>query len=222
MTVNGQRMSKSLGNRHRSDRGGGAVRRRSAAAVSGEGDCLRRRRRFLVGALRRALQRRSREQPRQPGQPRHGDGRSVSAGAAGADRRRLGSRWRASGEQAVARLPDGDGRARAARRRGGRVSTDRRAPTSTSPHRRRGRWRRIRRPPIGSTQVLFDAAEAIRLAAVLLTPDHAGVERGDPAPRRASSRRPELRSRRPLAHRRRASARSGRTTVAAQGAHDDD
>ena len=50
MTFDGQRMSKSLGTIDRSDRGGAAIRRRSAAAVSREGDRLRRRRRFLVGS----------------------------------------------------------------------------------------------------------------------------------------------------------------------------
>ena len=62
-----------------------------------------------------------------------------------------------------------DGTVAARGRRGG-VSTDRRDQRVHRRARRRGRWRRIRRPPIGSRQVLFDAAEAIRLAAVLLAP----------------------------------------------------
>ena len=51
---------------------------RSAAAVPDEGDSVRRRRRLLVGAIRGALQRRSRQQPGQSRQPRHDDGREVS------------------------------------------------------------------------------------------------------------------------------------------------
>ena len=73
----------------RSDRGGRSPRRRSAAAVSRQGDRVWRRRRFLVEALRRALQRRPRQQPRQPGEPGLGDGRALPAGEA---RRR--KRWR--------------------------------------------------------------------------------------------------------------------------------
>ena len=146
-----------------------AVRRRSAAAVSGEGDRVRRRRRLLVGALRRALQRRSREQPRQPGQPRHGDGRAVSAGHG----------WRR-----LARRPDSS-RASASRSRPiiaarwtrfalhegaaaafGLIDATNEFIAATAP------WALAKDPASADrlTQVLFDAAEAIRLAAVLLAP----------------------------------------------------
>ena len=59
------------------------------------------------------------------------------------------------------------------------------------------------------TQVLFDAAEAIRLAAVLLTPVMPTSSGGNPAPRRRPVRPPAARPRRPLAHGRRAHARPG-------------
>ena len=78
ISVNGQRMSKSLGNVVDPDRGGGALRRRSAAAVSGQGSALRRRRRLHLRAAGREIQRRPREQPRQPREPRGGDDRAVS------------------------------------------------------------------------------------------------------------------------------------------------
>ena len=84
MTVNGQRMSKSLGTvidpieAERQTRFGMT---RSAAAVPHEGDRVRGRRRFFVGAIRRAVQRRPREQSRQPGQPSFRDGASVSEGS---------------------------------------------------------------------------------------------------------------------------------------------
>ncbi len=77
----GEKMSKSLGHRRRSARGGRAARPGSAAAVSDEGDRLRSGRRLLVGAVREVLQRRPREQPRQPRQPRDVDGATGIAGA---------------------------------------------------------------------------------------------------------------------------------------------
>ncbi len=46
---------------------------------------------------------------------------------------------------------------------------------------RRGRWPRTRPTPGGSTKVLFDAAEAVRVAAVLLTPVMPSSCRRDPA-----------------------------------------
>ena len=66
----GQRMSKSLGTSVDPVGRGAAVRPGPAAAVPHQGDLLRRRRRLHVGALRGALQRRPRQQPRQPGEPR--------------------------------------------------------------------------------------------------------------------------------------------------------
>ena len=59
----------------------------------------------------------------------------------------------------------------------------------------------------GSTQVLFDAAEAIRLAAVLLPPIMPASARRSCAASACDSDRLASRSRRPLAHRRRAGAR---------------
>ena len=64
--------------RRRPARGGAAVRARSAAAVSREGDRLRHGRRLQLGAVRRSIQRRSREQSRQPGEPHHRDGGALS------------------------------------------------------------------------------------------------------------------------------------------------
>ena len=78
---NGQRMSKSLGTAIDPDRGGRPVRSRSAPPVSHEGDRVRRRRRFLVGTLRRALQHRPGEQSRQSREPGGDDGASVSGRA---------------------------------------------------------------------------------------------------------------------------------------------
>ncbi len=77
MTFGGQRMSKTARDGHRSHRGGGPVRSRSASPVSHEGNCVRRRRRFLVGTLRRAVQHRPGEQPRQSREPSGDDGASV-------------------------------------------------------------------------------------------------------------------------------------------------
>ena len=65
------------------------------------------------------------------------------------------------------------------------------------------------------TQVLFDAAEAIRLAAVLLEPIMPSSSREILRRVGAPARRTQLRPRRPLAQRRRACARTGRTPLAA-------
>ena len=94
----------------RSDRGGGAVRRRPAAPVSRQGDRVRRRRRLLVGALRGALQRRPRQQPRQPGEPRRRDGGPIPAAAGWRRPRDRPVDWRDVAEQVVRRLPARDGR----------------------------------------------------------------------------------------------------------------
>ena len=72
------------------------------------------------------------------------------------------------------------------------------------------------------TQVLFDAAEAIRLAAVLLSPIMPASSAEILRRVGSSERRPAPRSRRALAQRRRASARSGRIAVAAQGDDNDE
>ena len=101
MSVDGQRMSKSLGNVVDPSEAASRHRRRSAAAVPGQGSDVRRRRRFLVGAAAGALQRRSRQQPRQPGEPDRGDGREVPR-RNGEGRRRAGAAWRPSQAQAVA------------------------------------------------------------------------------------------------------------------------
>ena len=126
MTLNGQRMSKTLGTVVDPVEAADAVRARSAPAVPHEGDRVRRRRRLLVGAVRRALQRRPREQPRQSGEPRDGDGASVSAGQPGARDGSASDQLVRLGEQVVQRLPARDGRARAARGRGGGLPPDRR------------------------------------------------------------------------------------------------
>ena len=69
------------GEHRRSARGGRSLRSRSAAPVPREGDSVRRRRRFHLGAVRGEVQRRPGEQPRQPGEPRGVDDRAVSAGS---------------------------------------------------------------------------------------------------------------------------------------------
>ena len=102
MTLNGQRMSKSLGTIvdpiEAADRlGADPLRLYLVKEIA-----VRRRRRLLVGALRRALQRRPREQPRQPGQPRRGDGGEVSRRSAGAGRRGAGTARAASASRRVA------------------------------------------------------------------------------------------------------------------------
>ena len=83
MTVDGQRMSKTLGNARsiRSTRPIGWGRTDplrlylvKEVSFGGDGD-------FSLGALRRAVQRRPREQPREPRQPRVGDGRTLPATA---------------------------------------------------------------------------------------------------------------------------------------------
>ena len=80
ISVGGQRMSKSLGN---------VVDPIEAAERFGadplrlyldEGSALRRRRRLHVGAARREIQRRPRQQPRQPREPRVGDDRALPQG----------------------------------------------------------------------------------------------------------------------------------------------
>ena len=169
MTMNGQRMSKSLGTIvdpiEAADRLGADPLRLylvKEIAFGGDGD-------FSWERVRRALQRRPREQSRQPGEPRGGDGRPLSPGAHWADRRRVGpagaarraggrrlparrwTRWRCTkGAAAAFRLIDATNEFIA----------------ETTP------WTLAKDPAAADrlTQVLFDAAEAIRLAAVLLSP----------------------------------------------------
>ncbi len=87
--------------------------------------------------------------------------------------------------------------------------------TCTSPTMRRGRSRKIRRKADRLTQVLFDAAEAIRLAAVLLSPIMPASSRARSCAASAhASEFARPRSRRPLALRRRAHAHSGCAALA--------
>ena len=74
----------------RPDRRGLQVRRGPSQAVPGEGDSLRAGRRFLVGAVRGAVQRRSREQPREPGEQARRDDREVLPGPAARGARDVG------------------------------------------------------------------------------------------------------------------------------------
>ena len=206
MTIDGQRMSKTLGTIIdpivAADRLG--RRRRSAAAVSDQGDRLRRRRRLLVGTLRRALQRRPREQPRQPRQPR----RRRWRGATGAASSRpaaaaIGSARAARRAGASPTTAAAMERLRAARGRRGGVPADRRRPTSSSPRPRRGRSAKdpahARSSDAGRCST---PAEAIRLAAVMLAADHAGIVPRDPPPGRRQPMDLNLDQRRPMAQRR--------------------
>ena len=170
----------------RSARCGGALRARSAAPLPREGDSVRRRRRLHLGAVRGEVQRRPRQQPRQPGEPRRVDGRALSAGTH--PRRPAAARWPAIAAESGRRVRDGDGRACAARRRGGGVPPDqcgeqlhRRdaavgagqgSGEGRSAERRAGRYRRSRARRRGPAVA-----------------GHAGVGDGDPAPRSATSGR---------------------------------
>ncbi len=82
---------------------------------------VRRRRRLLVGAVRGALQRRPRQQPRQPREPGDDDGRAVSRGEAGVSPLGPG-RLAGLAAETLQGLPRGDGPLRAARGRGARRS----------------------------------------------------------------------------------------------------
>ena len=180
-----------------------------------QGDRVRRRRRLLVGALRGALQRRPGEQPRQPGQPRDGDGGAVPRRTAGADRRRRRTDWRAS---ATRRWPTTGARwtrfalheAAAAAFRlvdaaNEFIAETRAVGAGEGP----GRGR-----PPDAGAVRRGRSHAARGRAAVA--GHAGVGRGDSAARRRVRRDDaRLRPRRPLAARRRARDRAGRTAVAA-------
>ena len=164
----GQRMSKSLGTSVDPSDVGAAVRPGSAAAVSGQGDRVRRRRRLHVGALRGALQRRPGQQPRQPGEPAVGDGREVPgvAPVAGGQRRPPCRRWPRRRWRATARrwtrfaLHEGVAAAFQI------VDAANEFIAETAP------WALAKEPANAARldAVLFDVAEAVRVAAVLLLP----------------------------------------------------
>ena len=109
---------------HRRSAGCGvALRSRSAAALPRERNPLRRRRRLHLGALRGKVQRRPRQQPRQPGEPHRVDDRALPAGRHPFGRRRpAGGHCRRDGRV----VPGLDGCSRAARGCRGRVPADQR------------------------------------------------------------------------------------------------
>ena len=115
----GERMSKTMGNIVDPLEAARSLWPGSAAAVPRQGDSVRRRRRFHVGAVRGEVQRRPREQSRQPGQPRGVDDGAVSAGSAS----RPPGGGALAGDCGGVRggVSSGHGRARAARRRRGGV-----------------------------------------------------------------------------------------------------
>ena len=159
----------------RSARSRRSPRAGSAALVPDEGDPVRRRRRFLVGALRGALQRRSRQQPRQPRQPRDDDGREVSWAAVSSGSARAGTASGA-GRGDCRGLSRGDGpicaarggrRHLRARRRDQRVH---RGVYAMAPGERRGARRRARPSAVRRRR---GAPDRRRVAAA----DHADVGR---------------------------------------------
>ncbi len=101
-------MSKSLGNIVDPLDAAEALRPGSAAALSHQGDAVRRRRRLHVGTVRGEVQRRPGEQPGQPGEPRGGDERALPAGAAAGAA--SGGPLAAVAAEHVAAYRDGDGR----------------------------------------------------------------------------------------------------------------
>ena len=145
----GQRMSKSLGTSVDPVEAAAEVRPGRHPPVPDQGDLLRQRRRLHVGALRRALQRRPRQQPRQPGEPRRVDGRQVPRRPACAGRRRRPAGRRRRGR--VRALPHGHGRASRCTTAWPRRSRSWTPPTSSSPTTPRGSWPRTRPTPHGST-----------------------------------------------------------------------
>ena len=114
-----------------------------------EGSRFRRRRRFLVGAVRRALQRRSREQSRQPRQPRDCDGASVSREGRLVPRAKAPRGYGSVANDISPAYRRCDGQARVLRCAAcGDLPIDRSRRTCTSRKRRHGRLRRIRHRPI--------------------------------------------------------------------------
>ena len=153
----------------RSHRGSRPAGPRSAAAVSREGDRLRIGWRLHLGTLRGSIQRRPREQPREPRQPGHRDGREISrpqadAGAGAGSGRLAGIAGAALEDYSAAmdRLRARDGRGR------GVPLVD--AANDTSPSTEPWALARDAARADQLTQVLFDVAEAVRVAAILLLP----------------------------------------------------
>ena len=105
-----------VGHERRPGGSGRQVRAGSGAAVSHQGDRVRQRRRFHVGAVRGTLQRRPGEQPRQPGEPRQRDGAQVPRRNCQAGRERRAAR--PGCHRCVGALPRGHGAAGTSRGRG--------------------------------------------------------------------------------------------------------
>ena len=131
----------------------------------------------------------------QPREPRHGDGGEVPR--AGGCRRRRSPSGRLPRDRRPRRWPPiatAMDRFALHEARGGRLRADRRDQRVHRRRPRRGRWRRIRRQADALTGVLFDAAEARARRGRPAVAGHAGLGRGDSAPRRRRSRRrPTLR-----------------------------
>ena len=155
------------GQHRRSARCGRSLRPRSAAPVPGEGDSVRRRRRLHLGALRGEVQRRPGEQPRQPGESRRVDDRALSAGTR--FERPAAARWRRSRPsrcRRIARRWTCTRCTKARRRRSGLISAANNYIAETQP------WA-LAKDPAKADQlngVLADTAEAVRIAATLLSP----------------------------------------------------
>ena len=152
----------------RSARRGRKIRRRAPAAVPRERNCVRQRRRLHLGAVRGPLQRRSGEQPRQPRQPRGRDGREVSR-AAGCCRRAARDGSPASRGQSV---DDYRREMDAFALEGGAAAAFRIVDAANEYIAETEPWALARDDANADrlSQVLFDVAEAVRIAAVLLLP----------------------------------------------------
>ena len=176
----------------RSARGGRAVRARSAAAVP-----RRRRSRSAATATSRGSGSRSattsiwRTTSATWSAASRRWPRSIAA-ARLAPRRAARAARRRSRAQARRRLPRRRwtrSRSSAARRRRSASST---RPTSSSPRPSRGRSRATPARADELSQVLFDVAEAVRVAGGAAAAGHAAVGRRDPAPRRRDAGRPAI------------------------------
>ncbi len=148
ISVNGQRMSKSLGNVidpvEAAERFGADPLRlylTKEVPYGGDGD-------FTLGAAGREVQRRPGQQPRQPGESGRGDDRAVPPGpaAGGLDLGRLSEVAGARLSRITARRWIAWRSTKAWRRPSGLSMP----PTSTSPRPSRGCWRRTRPRPSGS------------------------------------------------------------------------
>ena len=125
---------------------------------------------FLVRALRRALQRRSRQLARQSREPRDLDGREVLRRRRAERRAR---RARSRRRRRSRRVSRGDGRQprlSAARRAQARDGERRRAATSSCSRASRGRWRRIRRSARELETVLAAIVRQLARHAIHLAP----------------------------------------------------